>query len=605
MNNKISKFNVYQWLILSIILAAIVLINVISYYTSFKIDMTEDQRYSLSEGTKKYLSGTIKKQNAETRIDVYLGGKIPSELRTFRNSIDEKLKEFQYLADKNIKYGFINPNEGSEEDQRIVEEELLSNGIKPLYLKYKVNSNNPDLNIYPAAKLTYSEGGQMFTEYIQLIEGNWVPKNRIDIQELVQRKIIERATNDLEYNLINGLRKVHKIHRKRIAILQGHGELSALELKSAKDLISPYYYIDTAFRINGEFSSLKKLREFDGLIIANPQAKFTLPDLAIIDQFVLNGGSLMCFMNTLNINPDTLYLTGRSPTSRQNIGLQNMLFDYGIKINSNLVLDANSIPKYAPSVDGGKLNTYYQILSTKTSHPLVRNIDPVVLEFTNQIEFTNNKGIPILTTSTNSAKTGLVPIVDFRPTKNIDPKHPKLNENPTNVDNKLCVAGLIEGSFNSYFMNRNIQQYIYTDSLMNNSELGFIKKSTKKGKIFVVGNGRFISNRFGTGIQSDRYGRLVSAPNRDLETNPDAYNLQMNIKIGNADFFQNVVDYMMGENYMLDIRSKHIDVREIDKEKVNRDANFYKLINLLIPIFVILLMGLTISGYRRYRYTKK
>jgi len=604
MNNKISKFNLYQWLIMAIILAAIVLINVISYYTAFKIDMTEDQRYSLSEGTKKYLSETIKKQQAETRIDVYLGGEVPSELRMFRNSIEEKLKEFQYLADDNIKYGFINPSEGSEEDQRIIEEELINNGIKPLYLKYKVNSNNPDLNIYPAAKLTYSEGGQMFTVYIQLIEGNWVPKNRIDIQELVQRKIIERATNDLEYNLINGLRKVHKINRKKIAILQGHGELSPLELKSARDLISPYYYIDTAFRINGEFSSLKKLNEFDGLIIANPKAKFTLPDLAIIDQFLLNGGSLMCFINALNINPDTLYLTGRTPTSRQNIGLQNMLFDYGIKINSNLVLDANSIPKYAPRVEGGKLNTYYQILSTKTGHSIVKNIDPVVFEFTNQIEFTKNNGIPILTTSTNSAKTGLVPIVDFRPTKNINPKNPKLNENPTNADNKLCIAGLIEGSFNSYFMNRNIQQYIYTDSLMNNAELGFIKKSTKKGKIFVVGNGRFISNRFGTGIQSDRYGRLVSAPNRDLETNPDAYNLQMNIKIGNADFFQNVVDYMMGENYMLDIRSKHIDVREIDKDKVNRDANYYKWINILIPISVILLMGISISAYRRYRYTK-
>ena len=209
---------------MAIILAAIVLINVISYYTAFKIDMTEDQRYSLSEGTKKYLSETIKKQQAETRIDVYLGGEVPSELRMFRNSIEEKLKEFQYLADDNIKYGFINPSEGSEEDQRIIEEELINNGIKPLYLKYKVNSNNPDLNIYPAAKLTYSEGGQMFTVYIQLIEGNWVPKNRIDIQELVQRKIIERATNDLEYNLINGLRKVHKINRKKIAIFQGHGE---------------------------------------------------------------------------------------------------------------------------------------------------------------------------------------------------------------------------------------------------------------------------------------------------------------------------------------------------------------------------------------------
>ena len=135
MNNKLSKINFYQWLILAITIVAIVLINIISYYTAFKIDMTEDQRYSLADGTKKYLSETIKKQNAETRIDVYLDGKIHSELRIFKNSIEEKLKEFQHLTDGNIKFGFINPNEGSEDDQRILEEKLIKNGIKPLYLK--------------------------------------------------------------------------------------------------------------------------------------------------------------------------------------------------------------------------------------------------------------------------------------------------------------------------------------------------------------------------------------------------------------------------------------------------------------------------------------
>ena len=603
MNNKLSKINVYQWLILAITIVAIVLINIISYYTAFKIDMTEDQRYSLAEGTKKYLSETIKKQNAETRIDVYLDGKIPSELRIFKNSIEEKLKEFQNLTDGNIKFGFINPNEGSEDDQRILEEKLIKNGIKPLYLKYKVNSNNPELNIYPAAKITYSEGGQNFTEYIQLIQGNWVARNRIDIKKLVQSKIIETAINGLEYNLINGLRKVHKLHRKRIALLQGHGELNSLELKSARDLISPYYIVDTAFQINGELSSLKKLKEYDGLIIANPLDKFTFPDLAIIDQFLLNGGSLMCFMNTLNINPDTLYLTGRSPTARQNIGLQNMLFDYGIKVNNNLVLDANSIPKYAPAADDNKLNTYSQIISTKTNHPIVRNIDPVVFEFSNQIEFTNNKGIPILTTSSNSARTGLVPIVDFRPIKGLDVNNPKFNENPKDPNNRLCVAGLIEGTFSSYFMNQEIQQYINKDSLFN-SDLNILKKSSNKGKLFVVGNGRFISNRYGTGIQRDRYGKLVSAPNRDLQTNLDANYLQMNMKIGNAEFFQNVVDYMMGNKYMLEIRSKQIDVREIDKEKVSKHANYYKLINLVIPISIILITGIIIGVIRRIRFTK-
>ena len=71
--------------------------------------------------------------------------------------------------------------------------------------------------------------------------------------------------------------------------------------------------------------------------------------------------------------------------------------------------------------------------------------------------------------------------------------------------------------------------------------------------------------------------------------NPDDVSLNVNRVIGNQDFFLNIVDYMMDNSFMLEIRSKQIDVRELDKTKVTKHANYYKLINLVLPIAIILI----------------
>ena len=79
MKNIFSKFNIYRWLILSIILVFIVLVNVVGHYTSFRYDMTEDQRYSLSPGTETFLN-RVKKFDNRISIKIYLDGELPSEL---------------------------------------------------------------------------------------------------------------------------------------------------------------------------------------------------------------------------------------------------------------------------------------------------------------------------------------------------------------------------------------------------------------------------------------------------------------------------------------------------------------------------------------------
>ena len=97
MKNIFSKLNLFRWLILVIILIFIILINVIGHYTSFRYDMTQDQRYSLSSGTESFLQN-VKGFDNRINIKIYLDGELPSELRSFKNALEEKLKDFKRIS---------------------------------------------------------------------------------------------------------------------------------------------------------------------------------------------------------------------------------------------------------------------------------------------------------------------------------------------------------------------------------------------------------------------------------------------------------------------------------------------------------------------------
>ena len=243
----------------------------------------------------------------------------------------------------------------------------------------------------------------------------------------------------------------------------------------------------------------------------------------------------MCFMNTLDINNDTLYAQGYTHSTRKKLRLEHMLFDYGFKINDNLIMDVNSIPKYDPRFEESRLNWYYQLLSTNTTHSIVKNIEPVAMEYVNQIEFTNDNVTPILTSSTNSNRSGLAPIVELNMSFNFDAKDPKLNSTPNDQNNQMCLAALSEGKFKSYSFNR----VAIKDNENPNAKK--LKNSAKDAKIVVVGNGKFMGNSYRM-IQSNQGPRPDFKPFNELKMNPDDVSLNVNRIIGNQDFFLNIVD---------------------------------------------------------------
>jgi ABC-2 type transport system permease protein len=596
--NKTKKF--YNWILLGIIVGVVIFLNIIGTFVYSRIDMTEDERYSLSTGSIEFLDKMREdgaKNNKVNRLylKIYLDGKLPAEIKRFRNAIEDKLAEFKEIAGNRIEYQFIDPLEGTEAEQNSLFQILYNKGkgIIPLEIVYQKDGSQTQMTLWPGAEIEY-EG---FTKnYVQLLPGS--PQGQpAQLSKEFSETTIQNSINNLEYMLISALRRTIQKQKPRIAFLAGHGELGFAETQRVRSLLEPYYSVEDVTLKD----SLRALDGFTGAIIARPRTTYTDKDLYILDQFVMRGGRLMCFFDKLTFPQDSLNRTGMTSTVRTNLGLDKMLFDYGIKTNDNYVMDVRCAPIQTPFAKQSLLPWFFYIAATPTKHPIARNIEPVMLRYASQIQLIPGETrlvSPILTSSTNSRLTGMAPLISLAMPMNYG-KVPILADNPTSERNKICLAGMSEGKFDSHFKNRLI------DEFAKNKESGFITRSTEEGKVLVVANGSFIANYYDS--MPSKTGKMMYRPISFNNLRYDEVMAQMRMQpliYGNQEFFQNMVDYMMGDNSVLDIRSKQIDIHPIDKEKVKDQRTKYMIINVVVPSFFIILLAILLFYLRKRRYAR-
>lgn len=585
---------VYNWTFLTILIGAIVLVNIIATFVYVRYDATADKRFSLADNTVTYLKNDKNFSN-RLMIKIYLEGNLPAEVKRFRNAIEDKLKEFKQYTGKRLEYRFIDPMAGTKEDQNMLFQELFAKGkgILPMGVSFMKDGTQSNMLLWPGAVIEY--GGSTVNS-IQFLPGT--PEGKAYTLNEQFEEQIQNSINNLEYMLISAIRRSTQQEKKRIAFLQGHGELNNMQTQRVRTLISPYYKIED-ITLNDSIDALKGV---DGLVIARPRTAFSEKDKYLIDQFLMNGGRLMCFIDKLELNKDSLAMKGVTHTTRYNLELDKMLFDYGIKVNDNYVIDAHCAPKALPSSTTPVIPWFFDIAATQTKHPIARNLEPVMLRYASEVQFVGNSknaASPILTSSTNSSVTGMAPLINLSFPLNYGPK-PILAQNPEDENNKVCLAGLVEGMFDSHYKNRIVESFV------NNKASNYKEKSTKEGKVLVVGNGTFIENKLDSMPGKDGKMMYKARAFNELridETMAKMENIQPYI-YGNQEFFQNLVDYMMGDNSVLDIRSKQIDIHAIDKEKVKTESGFYKVINMLLPSLFIVVMAFVFFFLRKRKFTK-
>lgn len=583
-----SKF--YYLAIVLIALAAVILVNIIASLSDLRADFTEDQRYSLTESTQDFLSSDSL-LSERILFKIYLEGEnLPAEADRLRNAIKGKLDEFKYYAGKRVEYEFIDPNEGSEADFKELSTQLIAKGkgIRPITLNYRSEGKNQQIFLFPGAVVSYKGG---VTGYIKFMEGGQAYLNG-EFENKVQR-----AITNIEYKLMEAIDKATRTTKKKIGFLHGHGELKTQNTAAIRNILEETYIVSD-IKINNRISALDEL---DGLVIADPQKPFSDKDKFVIDQYLMRGGNILLAYNPLYINRDTLRKYGQVHSIRKRTDIEKLTYDYGIKINEDLIVDA----EYGAFIVNPKskpIPYYFYIRAKGTEHPIASQLDPIMLFYASTLQFvkTESEIIPsvILTSSSNAKSFGNAPLVSLGMFQAFG-EQPKFQDNIENPENRLMVGAMVEGKFKSSFKNRLIDDY------KNNPNARFLEKSEKEGKLMVISSGDFFQNKYFDSvkvIEENLYKYIPRYPNQILGEFDEVL---LGGSKGNFDIIQNSLDYMLGESSLLAVRSRTIDLHPTDKNKVTEQSSFYKAINVIIPIGLILLLALVLIILRKRKFAKQ
>ena len=581
MENKRKNLKKNQIVAFLVTIAIVALVNVIGSYVFTRFDLTSEKRYTLSPTTKE----TLNNLNDYVYFRVYLEGDFPAGFKKLRRETKEMLDEFRAYT-KYIDYEFINPAEsGNDAEIRETYTQLYQAGLNPTDLNVQnSDGSSKQMVIWPGALVSYRNNTEIA---IDLLENQIGQSSEAALNASMQ---------NLEFRLVDAIKKVTRLEKPHIAFIEGHGELSDEELADIAQTLGQKYNVERK-AIDGQIDALmhrtqdttkdvKVFPSYDAIVIAKPTEPFDEKDKFLIDQYIMHGGKVLWLVEPVYATMDSLQNQESTIGMEQDLNLDDMLFRYGVRLNRDLLLDLTcaQLPIRTGQV-GGQAQLeffrwyYFPLLQAASEHPMVRNMNAIKADFVSSIDATtsatNVEQIPLLKTS-NYTKVSGAPVFISLAMLRQAPDQRMFTSKGKNV------AYLLKGSFPSLYANR-IPQEIVDDQATD-----FMEESEPTAMI-VVSDGDIIRNQF------------------DIRTHkplPLGFDQYTGITYTNKEFIENAISYLVDGEGLIDIRSRELKIRLLDATKVSKERVKWQVINTVIPIAIIIVLGLVMAFARKKKYSK-
>lgn len=552
-----NKSNLIKTVALLVVLIAL---NWIGTKVYKRFDLTQDQRYTLSQSALNI----VKDVKSPLIVDVFLEGDFPSEFRRLRNETQQLLEEFA-LDNDQIKFNFINPLEDEKSRDNNIDQ-LMQRGLEPLQLSVNNSGKTSQELIFPWALASYNDQ----TVKIPLI------KNKIGS---TQQELVSNSIQHLEYAFAEGFQKLVTEKSKKIAILKGNGELDDKYLADFLKSVKEHYYI-APFTLDSVASNplatLKKLNEFDLIIAAKPTQAFTEDEKLVLDQFTMNGGKSLWLTESVAMDKDSLYNDeGRGIALMNDLNLNDFFFKYGVRINPVLVNDMYSAPITIAMGEGSNAQfqplrwPYSPLAAGNPDHPITSNLNLVKFDFANQIDtLKSSTQKTILLQSSKLTKLEGVPKEIRLEVVTEEPDPSTYTKGPQNL------AVLLEGKFTSVYKDR-----IKPFKIDGNKDI------SPDTKIIVIADGDIIKNEV--------------LKNQPQELGFDRWTGQ---SFGNKEFLLNVVNYLLSDDGLLEVRTKAINIAFLDEQKIETNKTQWQLLTIAFPLVILASFGLLFNYLRRKKY---
>ncbi len=539
---------------------ALLLLNLLASFYFFRIDLTEEKRYTIKPQTKQVLASV----EEEVFVEVFLEGELNAGFKRFQKSIRETLEEFRIYSNNKVNFIFTDPNHAKSEKARSeFMSELAAKGIHPMNVIESKDGQRIEKFVFPGALVSY--GG--FETGVMLLKGNRAQGSQ---------EALNQSIENVEFELANAIYKLSNNNRKKIALVRGHGELDSLQIASFNNALLEQYDV-----YKTDLSAKPTVGNYEVLIVAKPKTEFSEPDKYKLDQYLMRGGKILFLLDRLDANMDSAS-NDNYFAFPYNLNLDDQLFRYGVRINPDLVQDRIS-GQYPVVVGnaGGRPQLmqldwpFFPLINQYADHPITRNLDATQTKFVSSIDTVKAAGVkkkPLLFSSPYSRKL-LAPVKvgvnDLR----------KQTQEGTFNAGALPVAYLLEGKFTSLFNNRFAPAGVDT--------VGFAAKSVDT-KIVVVADGDIARNDVN--------------PRRN-EPQTLGYDPFTRYTFANQDLLLNMVAYLANENGLIAARNKEVKIRPLNKEKIRNERTYWQVVNILVPLVALALFGLARMYVRKKKYS--
>lgn len=548
------------WLLL---FGGILAFALFAQFLNFRIDLTEENRYSLHPATEEVLYGVTEPLHVEILL---MGENLPGGMRRLQKSIEETVRTFNSYSPENITYSYFDPLSLPENERGDFILTLSDYGINPTNLSVLRNSGQQEQLIFPGILVSNAK----YETGALVLSGD---------RGMGQDQILNQSIENLEFELSNAVRKLISPESSSIAMIMGHGEMSSDEGFGLVEALDGDFEL---FKVPLEQAEKPAdLAGFKIIFIQGPKESYTEREVYLLDQYVMGGGNLVVLLDGVAVEIENAGGQGNLAMPID-LGLDNLLYRYGIRVNKDLIQDLNF--GYFP-VMGGNFGDqqqlvplpwpFYVLAGRVQDHTITKGLDVIQFRFVSSLDTVKADGVtktPLIFSSDLSRILPAPARVAFA----------DMDQQPDvklfGVKN-LPLAYLLEGEFTSLYKNRFLPDGF--------AKADFIESG--QGKVVVIGDGDVFQAQ--TNLED-------GAP---LALGQDPFS---QTTFANKLFLKNLVQYLADPAGIIASRTRTFKIRPLNKMKVAQQKTFWQGLNVLAPVVVLLFLGGIVWWIRRNKYSK-
>lgn len=388
---------------LVIVLAIILVANLISNGLYFRLDFTEDDRYTFSDATKDVLD----ELNGVITIKAYFSEDLPAQLLKSRQDFKDQLVEYENQSGGNVVFEFINPNESEE-----MEQEAQQQGISPVMINVQERDQVQQLRAYMGAVLKMDDR----SEVIPMIQPG----------------------AGLEYSLTTAIKKIAIVDKPKLGLIQGYGEPTLAAIPQMLQQLNVLYDVEPLTL--KDTSTVPS--HYRSLIWINPTDSIDAVDFNKIDKYLSQDGGI--FVAYSNVEGD---LQQGRLTKSADIGIKGWLARKGLSVGDNFVLDAKCANVNVQqrqgffTINSQVMFPYFPEINAFEDHPITNGLESVTLPFASSITFTSaDTAASFVPLIFSSEKSGII-----NPPTQIDVQK-KWKDSDFPAGPQILAAGLEKGN---------------------------------------------------------------------------------------------------------------------------------------------------------------